>query len=122
MLTKSRWVFHINNPFMNQDLTAQIEPQDDGSTIFYAVTSKGLKLLPTEMADNLTIDGDTISVEIKNEQMKGMKIGISVTFGEETAEGYFKVPIFGKMKFNGERLEIDDLPIIPSEETSEEAE
>lgn len=118
MLTKSRWVFHINNPFMNQDLTAQIEPQDDGSTIFYAVTPKGLKLLPTDMADKLTIDGDTISVEIKNEQLKGMKIGVSVTFGEETAEGYFKVPILGKMKFNGERLEIDDLPIISSEETS----
>lgn len=119
MLVKSRWTFHINNPFMNQDITAQIEPQEDGSLLFYAVTEKGLKLLPASLADNLEISGDTITAEIKNEQMKGMKIVVSVTFGEDKAEGYFKVPIFGKMKFDGEKTELTDLPIISASESEE---
>ncbi|MBR2315990.1 MAG: hypothetical protein IKA56_05035 [Clostridia bacterium] len=112
MLETSRWVLHVNNPFMQQDLTAQIHAKEDGTYDFFAVTPKGLRPFPAEMRDMLKIDGDTITADITHEQLKGMKIQVSITFGEDKAEGYFKVPIFGKMKFDGERIEIDDLPIM----------
>ena len=112
MLETSRWVLHVNNPFMQQDLTAQIHANEDGTYDFFAVTPKGLRPFPTEMREMLKIDGDTVSADITHEQLKGMKIQVSITFGEDKAEGYFKVPIFGKMKFDGERIEIDDLPIM----------
>lgn len=112
MLETSRWVLHVNNPFMQQDLTAQIHANEDGTYDFFAVTPKGLRPFPAEMRDMLKIDGDTITADITHEQLKGMKIQVSITFGEDKAEGYFKVPIFGKMKFDGERIEIDDLPIM----------
>lgn len=114
MLETSRWVLHVNNPFMKKDLTAQINVSEDGSFEFYAVTPEGLKPLPKEAKDKLTVKDNTISAEITSDEMKGMKIEIAITFGDEKAEGYFKVPIFGKMKFGGERIEIDDLPIIES--------
>ena len=112
MLETSRWVLHVNNPFMQQDLTAQIHANEDGTYDFFAVTPKGLRPFPAEMREMLKIDGDTVNADITHEQLKGMKIQVSITFGEDKAEGYFKVPIFGKMKFDGERIEIDDLPIM----------
>lgn len=122
MLETSRWIMHINNPFMQKDITAQINVQEDGSLDFYAVTSKGLKPLPADAKEKLVIDGDTISAEISSEEMRGMKIQIAVTFGKDKAEGYFKVPLFGKLKFDGERVEIDDLPIIEDEKKEEATE
>lgn len=119
MLETSRWVLHVNNPFMQQDLTAQIHANEDGTYDFFAVTPKGLRPFPQEMRDMLKIDGDTVTADINHEQLKGMKIQVSITFGEDKAEGYFKVPIFGKMKFDGEKIEMDDLPIL--DETTEEA-
>lgn len=123
MLVTSRWVLHVNNPFMNQDLTAQIHANEDGTYDLFAVTPKGLKPFPPEMREMLKIEGDTMTADITHEQLKGMKIQVSITFGEDKAEGYFKVPIFGKMKFDGERIEMDDLPIIDetNEKTAEEA-
>ena len=121
MLETSRWVLHVNNPFMQQDLTAQIHANEDGTYDFFAVTPKGLRPFPAEMREMLKIDGDTVSADITHEQLKGMKIQVSITFGEDKAEGYFKVPIFGKMKFDGERIEIDDLPIM-DESTDKEDE
>ena len=119
MLETSRWVLHVNNPFMQQDLTAQINANEDGTYDFFAVTPKGLRPFPAEMREMLKIDGDTVSADITHEQLKGMKIQVSVTFGDDKAEGYFKVPIFGKMKFDGERIEIDDLPIMDESEEKE---
>lgn len=124
MLQTSRWVLHINNMFLKKDLTAQINVEEDGSLTFYAVTEKGLKPFPKEMSDKLTVDGDTISSEVELDEMPGMKILFSLSFGEKKAEGYFKVPILGKMKFKGEKIEMTDLPVIETsgEEFTEKAE
>ncbi len=122
MLKTSRWVLHINNMFMKQDLTAQINVDGDGNVTFYAVTPNGLRPFPKEMSDKLTFDGDTISAEVSLEEGKNMKVTIAVTFGEDTAEGYFKIPIFGKLKFKGERIELTDLPVLSDEQIKKDNE
>lgn len=121
MVTTSRWILHINNMFMKQDLTVQINLEDDGTYTFYAVTSKGLKPFPKEAADRAKIDGDTFGIEIEMPEMPKMKVEIEVTFGEEKAKGFFKLPIFGKMKFEGEKIEMTDLPIIEGEVSVDDA-
>ena len=110
MITTSRWVFHINNMFMHEDLTAQINVGEDGSLEFLAVTKDGIKSFPKELYEKITVDGDTLSAEVEMEEMKGMKIKVEVTFHEDTAEGFFKLPLFGKLKFNGEKIEMTDIP------------
>lgn len=115
MIETSRWLLHINNMFMHEDLTGQINVADDGSFELFAVTDKGLKQFPKTVTDQLTLDGDTINAEIAMDEMPGMKVKISLTFGETEAEGYFRFPIIGKMKFKGERVELTDLPIIEDE-------
>lgn len=115
MIETSRWLLHINNMFMHEDLTGQINVADDGSFELFAVTEKGLKQFPKAVTDQLTLDGDTINAEIAMDEMPGMKVKISLTFGETEAEGYFRFPIIGKMKFKGERVELTDLPIIEDE-------
>lgn len=121
MLETSRWILHIDNMFMHEDLTGQINVAGDGSFEIFAVTDKGLKPFPKEVAEKLSINGDTIEAEISNDEMPGMKIKVAVTFKDEKAEGYFKLPILGKMKFGGERVEMTDLPIIEAKsETAEE--
>lgn len=115
MIETSRWLLHINNMFMHEDLTGQINVADDGSFELFAVTEKGLKQFPKTVTDQLTLDGDTINAEIAMDEMPGMKVKISLTFGETEAEGYFRFPIIGKMKFKGERVELTDLPIIEDE-------
>lgn len=121
MLKTSRWIFHINNMFMKEDLTAQINVDENGEYKFYAVTKKGLRPLSDTFGGELKIDGDTISIQIANPEMPKMKIEVAVTFGEDTAEGYFKLPILGKMKFPGERIEMTDLPVLDEEITEEDA-
>ena len=98
---------------MHEDLTAQINVGEDGSLEFFAVTKDGIKSFPKELYEKITVDGDTLSAEVEMEEMKGMKIKVEVTFHEDTAEGFFKLPLFGKLKFNGERVPITDA----SEET-----
>lgn len=121
MLETSRWILHIDNMFMHEDLTGQINVAEDGSFEIFAVTDKGLKPFPKEVAEKLSINGDTIEAEISNDEMPGMKIKVAVTFKDDKAEGYFKLPILGKMKFGGERVEMTDLPIIEAKsETAEE--
>ncbi len=124
MLETSRWILHIDNMFMHEDLTGQINVAEDGSFEIFAVTDKGLKPFPKEVAEKLSINGDTIEAEISNDEMPGMKIKVAVTFKDDKAEGYFKLPILGKMKFGGERVEMTDLPIIEakSEKAEENAE
>lgn len=121
MVNTSRWLFHINNMFMKQDITVQINLGEDGEYTFYAVTSKGLKPFPKDAAEKAKIEDDVFSIEISNPKSPKMKLGVEVTFGEETAKGFFKVPIFGKMKFEGERIELTDLPIIEKEVTADDA-
>ena len=121
MTESSRWIFHIHNMFMNQDLTAQINVDENGEHSFYAVTSKGLKPFPKEAMDSLEMEGDTFKAKISNPESPFMKIEIAVKFGEETAEGYFKLPILGKLKFAGEKTEMTDLPILDDEITEEDA-
>ena len=58
---------------------------------------------------------------IESPEPPKMKVEISVTFGEDTAEGYFKLPILGKMKFGGERVEMTDLPIVDDKVTLDDA-
>lgn len=120
MITTGRWVFHINNMFMKEDLTLQINLNDDGSYTFYAVTEKGLRPFPKEAADKAKVDGDSIKAVIENPESPMMKVEIVVNFEEEKAKGYFKLPILGKMKFDGEKLEMTDLPIL-DEMSPEEA-
>lgn len=121
MLTTSRWVFHINNMFMKQDLTAQINVDENGEYTFYAVTSKGLRPLSGELGGEVKVEGDTFKMFIESPEPPKMKVEISVTFGEDTAEGYFKLPILGKMKFGGERVEMTDLPIVDDKVTLDDA-
>lgn len=121
MITTSRWIFHINNMFMKEDLTAQINVNEDGSYAFYAVTSKGLRPISDELGGEAEFDGETFRLFIAHPEMPKMKVEIAVTFGEEKAEGYFKLPIFGKMKFEGERTELTDLPVIDKEITLDDA-
>ena len=118
MIETSRWVLHINNMFMHEDLTAQINVGEDGALEICAVTKDGLKPFPKELAEKIKVDGDTLSAEVEMEEMKGMKIKVEVTFHEDTAEGFFKLPLFGKLKFNGEKVEMTD---IPEKTESEEA-
>lgn len=115
MIETGRWVLHINNMFMHEDLTGQINVAEDGSFELFAVTEEGLRPFPKEVTDKLTIDGDTLSAEVAMDEMPGMKVKVSVTFSGDEAEGYFKFPIIGKMKFKGERVELTDLPIIEDE-------
>lgn len=115
MIETSRWLLHINNMFMHEDLTGQINVAEDGSFELFAVTEKGLSPFPKAVTDQLTLDGDTITAEIAMDEMPGMKVKISLTFGENEAEGYFKFPIIGKMKFKGERVELTELPIVERE-------
>lgn len=115
MINESRWLFHINNMFMKQDITVQIKPEEDGAYSLFAVTSKGLKPFPKEAADTIEFDGDSLKAKISSPDSPMMKIEIEVTFGEETAHGFFKLPILGKMKFEGERVELTDLPVIEKE-------
>ena len=112
MIETGRWVLHINNMFMHEDLTGQINVAEDGSFELFAVTEEGLRPFPKEVTDKLTIDGDTLSAEVAMDEMPGMKVKVSVTFSGDEAEGYFKFPIIGKMKFKGEKLELTELPII----------
>ncbi len=119
MLETSRWILHIDNMFMHEDLTGQININPDGSFDIFAVTEKGLKPFPKEVAEKLSINGDTIEAEVSNDGMPGMKIKIAVTFKGDKAEGYFKVPILGKLKFDGERVELTDLPIVESKAEEE---
>lgn len=118
-MVTSRWRFHIDNMFMKQDITAQINVDENGEYTFYAVTKKGLQPFPSEAMDALEMKGDTFKAKISNPESPFMKIEIVVTFGEETAEGYFKLPILGKMKFDGVKVEMTDLPIA-SEVTEDE--
>lgn len=123
-MVTSRWRFHIDNMFMKQDITAQINVDENGEYTFYAVTKKGLQPFPSEALDALEMKGDTFRAKISSPESPLMKIEIVVTFGEETAEGYFKLPILGKMKFNGEKVEMTDLPIaseITEDEVKEKA-
>ncbi len=112
MLETSRWILHINNMFMHEDLTGQINVAPDGSFELFAVTADGLKPFPKEVTEKLSINGDTLEAEISMDEMPGMKVKISVTFKDDKAEGYFKFPIIGKMKFDGERVEMTELPVL----------
>lgn len=120
-MVTSRWLFHIDNMFMKQDITAQINANEDGTYSVYAVTKKGLRPFPKEAMDTLKISGNEFSAKISNPESPFMKLEIVVSFGEETAEGYFKIPILGKMKFAGEKVEMTDLPILDEEVTEEDA-
>lgn len=120
-MVTSRWVLHINNMFMKQDLKVQINVDENGEPSFYAVTSKGLRPISKELGGMVEFTEDTFKVFVESPEMPKMKVEISVTFGEETAEGYFKLPILGKMKFEGEKIEMTDLPIIDEEVTMDTA-
>lgn len=122
MLETSRWILHIDNMFMHEDLTGQINVASDGSFELFAVTADGLKPFPKEVTEKLSINGDTLEAEISMDEMPGMKVKISVTFKGDKAEGYFKFPIIGKMKFDGERVEMTELPIIERKTESEDTE
>lgn len=122
MLETSRWILHIDNMFMHEDLTGQINVADDGSFEIFAVTEKGLKPFPKEVTEKLSINGDTLEAEISMDEMPGMKVKIAVTFKGDKADGYFKFPIIGKMKFDGERVEMTELPIVESKSETEETE
>ena len=121
MINESRWLFHINNMFMKQDITVQIKPEEDGKYSLFAVTSKGLRPFPKEAADTVEFDGDSFKAKVSSPDSPMMKIEIAVKFGEEKAEGYFKLPILGKMKFEGEKVELTDLPIIEKEISVDDA-
>jgi hypothetical protein len=106
---------------MKQDLTAQINVDENGEYTFYAVTSKGLKPISGELGGEVKIEGDTFKMFIESPEPPKMKVEIAVTFGEETAEGYFKLPILGKMKFSGEKVEMTDIPVIDESVTLDDA-
>lgn len=112
MLETSRWLLHIDNMFMHEDITGQINVAPDGTFELFAVVPDGLRPFPKELTDKITVDGDTLQAEIAMDEMPGVKAKIAVTFTGDKAEGYFKFPIFGKMKFDGERVEVTDLPIV----------
>lgn len=120
-MVTSRWLFHINNMFMKEDITAQINAKEDGTYDVYAVTKKGLRPFPKEAMDTLKISGNEFSAKISSPESPLMKLEIVVKFGEETAEGYFKIPILGKMKFEGEKVEMTDLPVLDEEITEDDA-
>ena len=119
MDNKTRWLFHIDNMFMKQDITAQIEQLEDGGYMLYAVTSKGLKPFPDEILNTLDFDGTSLKLKIASPDSPLAKLEVIVKFSDETAEGYFKIPIIGKLKFKGEKVEVTDLAVINTEAEKE---
>ena len=97
MLGLGKWKFRIDTMFYRGDAFLTICDVDGAYDIKIDVPGQAV---PKVVFDNMQQEGDTLTGAAITDLFKGKAIPFSMTFSGDQANGFLKIPMFGKLKLN----------------------
>ena len=102
MIGLGNWKFHVDTMFYRGDAILSIADKDGKYDVSIDITEIDV---PEFSIYGIEQDGNTITGLAQTDLLKGKEIPFSITFEDDTANGFLKVPFLGRIKLeNGQKM------------------
>jgi len=105
MIGLGKWMYNVNTVFLNGDVVLGIS-DDNGEYKIEVLSIEADADIPEFRFYDIVEDGNTLKGKGEVSLLPGSALDLSITFEDDTMNGFLKVPYVGKIKIkDGKRVE-----------------